>query len=140
MENSSYTEEDLIRTKTSSFKDSNGVAMGFEGDQFLYLIGGFLVSIVVLMLCLISQMHVFKSAIISILPTVFMWLYLKIFLAGKPPHYQADLFQDLLHGYVYERNLGHKENPYYKSLVLEAVRQDIENTINKKEKEYNENS
>ena len=124
-------DEILIRTNTASFKDSNGMAMGFDGDQFLLLIVGFLCSLFLMTALTMMGYSIITAFVTCLFPTALTYIYLKVFLAHKPPHYQSDLLQDWIHGFVYERSLLQKENPYYSVMVREIVRKKIEE--NKKE-------
>lgn len=83
----------LRQTPTNSGDDSKGHSLGFEGDQFLYIIAGIVAGVILLLVCMNSGMSPGLSLFIAVTPLPFCIGFLVIFKIGKPPRYTRDLFQ-----------------------------------------------
>ena len=86
-------------TDTNSSNDSSGRTWGLDGSLFWIVIGGAAASIG-LMLFLFSAMHwnFLPSLATAAIPSGATLLYVFGFRQGKPPGYDIDILDTLLHG------------------------------------------
>lgn len=98
-------------TPTNSADDSKGHSLGLEGDQFLYIIGGLVAGVVLLLACMKSGMSPGLSMVIAGLPIPLCALFLFTFKIGKPPRYTKDLLQKWANKKSLNR-CNYRENPY----------------------------
>jgi len=90
---------ELRITDTNSVNDSKGRALGLEGNDFVYIVGGFVGALACyLLLNVLFGAAVFPSLLLSLpilaLPTA--WLLL--FRHNKPDGYAEDFFDQLITG------------------------------------------
>ena len=98
-------------TPTNSADDSKGHSLGLEGDQFLYIIGGLVAGVFLLLACMKSGMSPGLSMVIAGLPIPLCALFLFTFKIGKPPRYTKDLLQKWTNKKSLSR-YKYRENPY----------------------------
>ncbi len=86
-------------TDTNSSNDSSGRTWGLDGSLFWVIIGGAAASVAIV-LFLFSAMHCdfFPSLAAASIPSVLGVAYVLGFRQGKPPGYDVDLLDTLLHG------------------------------------------
>ena len=88
---------ELRITDTNSANDSKGSALGFEGNDFLYIVGG-IVGAIGIFLLLYGMFHSSLAAaggiaaLVFIIPTAWVVLFRR----GKPDGYAEDFFDHLL--------------------------------------------
>jgi hypothetical protein len=89
----------LRLTDTNSSNDSSGRTWGLDGSLFWIVLGGAAAS-VGLLLFLFSAMHweFLPALVAAAVPTAVALLYVFGFRQGKPPGYDLDLLDTLLHG------------------------------------------
>ena len=98
--------DSLHITDTNSANDSKGRALGFEGNDFLYVVGGIIGAIGVFLL-LYAMFHASLTIACScafpifILPTAWVMLFRR----NKPDGYAEDFFDHILNreGFSYAR-------------------------------------
>ena len=93
-----YREDEKIITTTYSVKESKGSALGLEGNQALYVVGGIFVSFLLAFYGMIVGWSIKSLLAAIIIPPVFSYIYVLIFFKGKPPGYQKALLHGLLLG------------------------------------------
>jgi hypothetical protein len=84
-------------TDTNSANDSKGRALGFEGNDFLYVVGG-IVGAIGIFLLLYGMFHAGLAAASGIAIPVFAipTAWVMLFRRGKPDGYAEDFFDYLL--------------------------------------------
>ncbi|OAM89972.1 hypothetical protein OH491_16845 [Termitidicoccus mucosus] len=84
-------------TDTNSANDSKGRALGFEGNDFLYVVGG-IVGAIGMFLLLYGMFHASLAAAggftvpVFVIPTAWVMMFRR----GKPDGYAEDFFDHLL--------------------------------------------
>ena len=104
---------ELRITDTNSANDSKGRALGLEGNDFLYLVGG-IVGAIGIFLLLYGLFHTGLAAAsvfavpVLVLPTVWVMLFRR----NKPDGYAEDFFDHVLNreGFSYAPG-NHQRNP-----------------------------
>lgn len=84
--------------ETGSGSSAKGMAFGLEGDLFMYLIAGGVLSLILLVFLIKLKLSLAITIPISIIPLVLAIIYLVIFRINKPPGYQHDLIDQALNG------------------------------------------
>lgn len=102
----------LRQTPTNSSDDSKGHSLGLEGDQFLYIIAGVIVGIILLLVCMNSGISPGLSLLIAATPIPLCIGFLFIFKIGKPPRYTADLLQKWIGNKTLEKEKTSTEYPF----------------------------
>ena len=98
---------ELRITDTNSSNDSKGRALGFEGNDFLYVVVGIVAAIgVFLMLYAVFAVSLLTSAVISALLAIGPTLWVLLFRSNRPDGYAEDFFDDLFNreGFTYAPN------------------------------------
>jgi nitrate/nitrite transporter NarK len=90
-------EQELIQVNTNSADDSKGVAFGLSGNLFLFVIGGAIISgLLMTIFIAFMKMEIMIAGILSAIPLALATAYAIFFLQGKPPHYKDDLFLSIV--------------------------------------------
>jgi len=91
--------EKLIQTETNSSNESKGRVFGLSGNNYLFLIFSFVISLGVLMLLHFGSGIEIFSALIIVSPIFFLPMAFVIFLReGKPNGYAVDFLENLIFG------------------------------------------
>jgi hypothetical protein len=86
-------------TETNSSEDSQGRTWGLEGNLFWYVIGGGFFSVMSLLILFAVFHWSFKtSGLAALIPLALSLAYIFGFRQGKPPNYDRDICDNLLHG------------------------------------------
>jgi len=99
MSTSANTKYELRFIETNSADDSTGKTWGLEGNLFWFIAGGaFLSDITLLLLFSVSRWSLLSALIPAVIPLGLALLYALALRQGKPPGYDADLFELWLKG------------------------------------------
>ena len=94
--------EPLIQVNTNAGKESNGMTsfLGIEIEGKWFMLPGsmIIVGIGVFILLFKTGANPFLAAVFAGMPLLISLLYLMFFIIGKPPHYQADFIEHIVHG------------------------------------------
>jgi hypothetical protein len=115
--NDEYKEQELIVTATYSVKESKGSALGLEGNQALYIVGGVFISFLCMFYGMIADWSVSTLTVTIIMPPVVSYIYVLIFFKNKSPGYQKALLHGLILGS--DDDIEREQctrNPYYKPI------------------------
>lgn len=69
-----------------------------EGDSYLYLVAGALVSLLSWIVLTRTGLPVLPRLVLAALPVSGSVLWLRLLVSGKPPSYQADVLETVLEG------------------------------------------
>jgi len=87
-------------TPTNTGGESKGIitvgSLHLEGDSYLYLVVGIVVSMLLFVAC--GSFGWFWRITLAAMPLGIALFWVKKFLTGRPPHYQADIFEGLVVG------------------------------------------
>jgi len=87
---------ELRITDTNSANDSKGRALGFEGNDFIYVVGGIVGAIgVFLLLYAVLSMSPFTAAGISVAVAIGPFLWVALFRRNRPDGYAEDFFDEM---------------------------------------------
>jgi len=112
-----FKEHDLIITMTHSVKESKGNALGLEGNQGLYVVGGICVSFIIMFIGMNNDWGSSSLFTVMAIPPVIACIYVFIFLRNKPPGYQKSLLHTLLLGSHDDVQTDQRNcNPYTKAV------------------------
>ena len=99
MSASTNTKYELRFTETNSADDSTGKTWGLEGNLFWFIAGGAFLSVITLLLLFsVSRWSLLSALILAAIPLGMALLYALALRQGKPPGYDADLFELWLKG------------------------------------------
>ena len=103
--------EPLIQVNTNAGKESSGMTsflgVEIEGKWFMLPGSMIIVGIGIFILLFKTGANLFLAAVFSGMPLILSLLYLTIFIIGRPPHYQADFIEHLIHGPKYPYTVPH---------------------------------
>jgi len=86
-------------TDTNSGNDSKGEAFGLSGNQYLYIVIAFVISLgLFLILHLLLCCHFLGSIVIAIGPFVMTTAYILCLKCDKPDGYDRDYVENLIYG------------------------------------------
>jgi hypothetical protein len=86
-------EQELIQVNTNSADDSKGFAFGLSGNLFLFVIGGAIISgLLLIAFIAFMKIEILTAGVLSATPLALATAYAIFFLQGKPPHYKDDFF------------------------------------------------
>lgn len=87
-------------TSTNSGADSKGVVrfgkFALEGEAYLYVVVGAVLTLFVFILC--YQFAMLVRLVAAAVPLAVAVGWVKFFIIGRPPHFQGDYFERLLAG------------------------------------------
>ncbi len=87
-------------TRTNSGRDSKSVVRfgkwELEGETYLLVVGGAVCSVMFFLLCF--SLALLPRICAASLPLVASLLWIRCFIAGRPPHYTGDFFAGLIAG------------------------------------------
>ena len=90
---------ELRLTDTNAASDSKGRTWGLEGGLFWWLIGGIGAGIIVFfVLLVVCDVSLAMSFVAALAPVALCLAYIFALRQGKPPGYDRDCFEYLLHG------------------------------------------
>ena len=103
--------EPLIQVNTNAGKESKGLTsfLGVEIEGKWFMLPGSMIIVGIGMFILLFKTgaNLFLASVFSGMPLVISLLYLLFFIIGKPPHYQADFIEHLIHGPKYPYSIPH---------------------------------
>jgi hypothetical protein len=92
-------EADLWVSRTNSADDSRGMAFGLSGDLFIPVVLGAFISVTMFTCIVMFEWLSIQTGLVwSLLPVGGAIGYVLAFRHNKPPHYDVDLFEDLVVG------------------------------------------
>jgi hypothetical protein len=110
---SQYNESELKITQTHSIKESKGKALNLDGNQALYLVGAFIVSLILVFYGFVQKWDIISLMFAFLVPLITGYTYLCLFHKDKPPGYQRDLLAKAFKGSDFDsRTDQHRHNPY----------------------------
>lgn len=90
-------QKELLQFSTNAADDSKGVAFGLSGNLFLYVIGGAILALLLVILFNgFLKLHIAFSVGVGAIPLLVATLYVVFMVNNKPPHYQDDWVHTLL--------------------------------------------
>jgi len=109
------SEESLIRIRTLSGDDTKGSAgFGLPANSFKTVFRSIFGGLGLFILFRFLNAGFVFSLVISAMPTILIYMFLKMFVAGKDPNYGSDTLQQWKHGDVYgPKNLKTKNVALY---------------------------
>ena len=115
-------EGELWVSRTNSGDDSKGMAFGLSGDLFLPILIGIVVSIMAFTIVMMTEcLPLGTGFMVSSAPSFLAVAYVMLFRHNKPPHYDIDLFENV----VMASDGIQRKNPQPLSPPKEAVMLDI---------------
>lgn len=108
--------ENLIRIRTLSGDDTKGSAgFGLPANSFKTVFKSIFGGLGLFILLQFLKAGFVFSLVVSAMPTILIYMFLKMFVAGKDPNYGSDTLQQWKHGDVYApKNLNTKNVALYK--------------------------
>lgn len=108
-------------TPTNAGPDSKGIVSVFgwdlEGMVAFYLVGGALLGM--LLVFVLTGHSLYERLFAGIVPVLFSALWVKVFVHGRPPSYQSDVFERWLHGSCFRlRPQAWTQKVHPRSLVI----------------------
>lgn len=89
----------LRLTDTNSGSDSSGRTWGLEGNLVWWLVGGLGAGIALFFVGVVAlESGLLTSGLVALVPVVLVAAYVFLLRRGKPPGYDLDLFELVLHG------------------------------------------
>lgn len=117
--------DELIRIPSNDTSDAKGVAGMLEGDLFIYVVAGALLSLAFVYLFVFAfGLDMIVGGFLATSPLSATLIYVFMFRNGKPPHYQDDMIEGMLGRKSYELKSKARLNPFYLA-TMEQFENDI---------------
>ena len=99
-------------TPTHSADENAGKIWGIKNEYLLIAVGGGIAGICVMMACHLAHAPVLLSLLAGLVPLTMTVAYIFVFKHNRPPSYDLDCLELLLHGAHWGRNQQKGFHPY----------------------------